>query len=128
MPRLNYAARSKVACPRCLWAIGGLMCIALVTVGVLGLSSCAHTPAGLKQEADLYATTTNVVALVAATAANLPPPVGTVFNCLVVGSGALLGIWLHNLEKRLKVAMSNGDAAGSTGPPGDAAGQAKTGA
>ena len=127
MPRLNYAARSKAACPRCLWVIGGLLCIALVTVGVLGLSSCAHTPSGLQTERELYGTTTNIVALVAETAAHLPPPIGTVFQCLVVGSGALLGIWLHNLEKRLKLALSNGDANGGAGPPGAGAGPAKTG-
>ena len=103
-------------------AVGVLIYIVLVLAGSVVLCSCATSEKGVQREADFYEATTNAVALVGQVASNLPPPYGTVFKGVVVGCGILMGVWLTNLEKRIKVIQS-GAPPGQSGPalPGPSA-------
>ena len=96
-------------------AVGVLIYIVLVLAGSVVLCSCATSEKGVQREADFYEATTNAVALVGQVASNLPPPYGTVFKGVVVGCGILMGVWLTNLEKRIKVIQS-GAPPGQSGP------------
>ena len=104
----SFANRLRADYLQTHWVVGVLLFIGLVMAGALVLCSCATTPQGIEHEHNFYEATTNAVAIVGEVASNLPPPYGTVFKGVVVGCGILMGVWLTNLEKRLKTVTNGG--------------------
>jgi len=98
--------------------LGGLLFGSLALAGALVLASCATTPEGLQREKVLYEYSTNAYATFASVVHALPPPVGTIFEGVVVGAGLLLGAWLTHLERRFQRATNGSSPPNISGPQG----------
>ncbi len=100
------------------WAfVGTCSFILVVLAGLLALSSCAHTPAGVAREEGLDLTLSNSLASARAIAPALPQPVGGLAEGLLALGGALLTVWashLHRSIRELKNGNGNPAPSGST--------------
>jgi hypothetical protein len=86
-------------------AIGVSLFIVAVTAGLLALSSCATSPAGIAREQNLFTVVTNVTSLATAVAPALPQPAGSVVQLVLAIAAAGLAAWnthLHNAVIKLR--------------------------
>ncbi len=95
-------------------AFGMSLFIAVVMGGLLGLSSCATTPEGMRAEAAALRSLSNSVAGLERTAVHLPPPANSIAEVLLAAATAGLAAWNAHLHRRVLV-MQNGGT--STSPP-----------
>jgi hypothetical protein len=89
--------------------------IAAAVVGLLSLTSCAHTEDGLARETQLYLTTSNATHQLRQVVPYVPPPANNILEgCLAVG-GALLALWATHLHRSLNDVRN-----GKSAPPAPA--------
>jgi hypothetical protein len=81
--------------------VAGSVFIALVTAGSLVSISCAHTPAGLAREEQLYLVTSNAMATVKQATPYAPPPCNQILEGILATGGALMALWATHLQRSL---------------------------
>ena len=119
MKKVKCAGKSGKVSPLLPLVLGGLLFGSLALAGALVLGSCATTPEGLQREQQVYEYSTNAYNAFAAVVHAMPPPMGTIFEGVVVGAGLLLGVWLTHLERRFQRA-TNGSSPPNIPRPGGA--------
>jgi len=95
-PRLAYLAAS--------------LFIAAAVVGLLGLTSCAHTADGIARETQLYLTTSNATQQLRQIVPYVPPPANSILEGILAVGGALLALWATHLHRSLNE-VRNGKSA-----------------
>ncbi len=101
------------------WMAGITVCsfILLATAGLLALSSCAHTEAGLAREQQLFNSSSNALSYAQQVAASLPSPTSNVVEGVLAVGGALLAVWATHLQRSLKdLHQAKAAAAPAPGP------------
>ncbi len=86
-------------------AIGMCLCIVAGMAGLLALSSCATSPAGLAREEGAIHSLSNAAVALRQGAVYLPQPAGGIVEALLAAATAGLAAWsahLHNSVKTLK--------------------------
>ncbi len=121
---------SLLLCPHWTKVVGALSFITLALGGLLALSLCATSEAGLKREEGLYLVLSNSLATARVVAPGVPPPTGTMVEGVLGVGGALLALWATHLQRSLRdLKTGNGGSNGGgmvQSPPG--AGPAATAA
>ena len=114
------SSNSKNASPRRFphWTtlVGACSFTILLTAGLLALSSCASTPAGIAREHQLYLTTSNAIVALNTVAPALPQPVGGMVEGFLAIGGALMALWATHLHRSMRD-LQNGSKNGSATPP-----------
>src|SRR3974377_929198 len=104
--------KSAPACARSslpvLPAIGVFIFIIAAGAGLLALSSCATSPAGLQREQTLFSVATNVVYAAQQVAPAIPPPERALVELLLGVATAGLAAWNTHLHRRLGQMNGNG--------------------
>ncbi len=88
--------------------IGRGVCILAVTAGLLALSSCATSPAGVAREQGAVDSLSNAVVALRSGAVYLPQPAGGVVEALLAAATAGLAAWSAHLHQKVKV-LQNGN-------------------
>jgi hypothetical protein len=115
---VNASSRSLVPI---LPAIGVFIFITAAGAGLLALSSCATSPAGLQREQSLFRVATNVVYVASQVAPVVPPPERALVELLLGVATAGLAAWNTHLHRRLGQLNGNGPAASANPPPASGA-------
>jgi hypothetical protein len=108
---------------RCLpirWGASVWSLLALASVALLVLCSCAHTEKGLQREERLYEFSTNAVTVVSRISPALPAPISPIAEGAVAVAAGLLALWsshLHRSIQELKDGKSNGSPPPGSPPP-----------
>jgi hypothetical protein len=102
---VNASSRSLVPT---LPAIGVFIFIVAAGAGLLALSSCATSPAGLQREQSLFSVATNVVYAASQVAPVVPPPERALVELLLGVATAGLAAWNTHLHRRLGQINGNG--------------------
>ena len=82
-------------------AIGMFIFITAAGAGLLALSSCATTPAGLQREQSVFNVATNIVHAAEQVAPAIPPPERALVELLLGVATAGLAAWNTHLHRRL---------------------------
>jgi hypothetical protein len=98
-------------------AIGVFIFIVAAGAGLLALSSCATSPAGLQREQSLFTVATNVVYAAQQVAPAVPPPERALIELLLGVATAGLAAWNTHLHRRLGQLNGNGSALAPPPPP-----------
>jgi hypothetical protein len=91
-------------------AIGVFIFIVAAGAGLLALSSCATTPAGLQREQTAFSAATNIVHVAEQVAPAIPPPERALVELLLGVATAALAAWNTHLHRRLGQLNGNGSA------------------
>ena len=102
-------------------AIGVFIFIVAAGAGLLALSSCATTPAGLQREQSLFTVATNIVHVAEQVAPAIPPPERALVELLLGAATAALAAWNTHLHRRLGLLNGNGSTPAPPRPPASAA-------
>ncbi len=98
-------------------AIGVFIFIVAAGAGLLALSSCATSPAGLQREQTAFSVATNIVHVAEQVAPVIPPPERALVELLLGVATAGLAAWNTHLHRRLGQLNDNGSALTPPPPP-----------
>jgi len=101
LPALPFVIASLFICA----ALAGWLCSA----------GCAHTPAGLQRETQLYLVSSNAVDGLKTITPYVPAPINSVLEGVLACGGALLALWATHLHRSLNE-VRNGKLAGTSTP------------
>jgi hypothetical protein len=94
------AASSGVLRPKLAYLAASLF-IALALAGLLSVTSCANTEAGLQRETQLYLAASNATTSLHQVLPYVPPPASGILEGVLAVGGALLALWATHLHRSL---------------------------